>query len=371
MNSSAGSKQNGRTILYYPTIALPSGPWLRQALLFWDEISSIVPMTYDDDVEKEVPAIPYSSDVKYLAEQNVFRPIQPSQFFHLGDYLEKRDELFEELKRIVMSKPFRRRLSPRGKRAFTAKIHRHKVSAHVYNWLHERQLAEQFGNDRTWFRFEHDTGLLYMGLLAKYLADVDAKHTMPGTDRAEYESLLYGTGQTESGVTCLDVRYKAALPIPRSDASLSDILRFKEDYRKELYRFRRQLDDLHRDLSNVESRNEVSQMLAAFREDMETGLSELSETLHNFSIETVSGCMKTIVNLKSPTLWSTAAVAATEAAKLAEVPLEWTIPGIAVAGGIEVACYLVHRTNQKRATLRGSNFAYLYHAEQSGLISLS
>jgi hypothetical protein len=34
-----------RTVLYYPTISIPNGAWLRRALFYFDEIASIVPST--------------------------------------------------------------------------------------------------------------------------------------------------------------------------------------------------------------------------------------------------------------------------------------------------------------------------------------
>ena len=37
-----------RTILYYPTVRLPRGPWLNQAILYWDQIGTIVPQRWDD-----------------------------------------------------------------------------------------------------------------------------------------------------------------------------------------------------------------------------------------------------------------------------------------------------------------------------------
>ena len=37
-----------QTILYYPTIDIQDGAWLRNAILYWDEVSSIVPYYFRD-----------------------------------------------------------------------------------------------------------------------------------------------------------------------------------------------------------------------------------------------------------------------------------------------------------------------------------
>jgi hypothetical protein len=46
MHSDQESPGIKRAILYYPTITLPPGGWLRQAILYWDQVGSIVPMRY-------------------------------------------------------------------------------------------------------------------------------------------------------------------------------------------------------------------------------------------------------------------------------------------------------------------------------------
>ncbi len=84
MNNKLFEEKN-RTILCYPTMALTENQWTKQALLYWDEISSIVPMRYDSDQDKEVPVIPFTPDVEFLLNKKVFRQIDPSKFSRLED----------------------------------------------------------------------------------------------------------------------------------------------------------------------------------------------------------------------------------------------------------------------------------------------
>ena len=67
--------QPKRTILYYPTIRIPTTIWLRQALLYWDEIASIVPRDYEDNAFD-----PYTPEIQYLKSEGQFRPIRPETF---------------------------------------------------------------------------------------------------------------------------------------------------------------------------------------------------------------------------------------------------------------------------------------------------
>lgn len=368
-----------RTILYYPTITLPEGSWIRQAILYWDQISSIVPMR-PDIYKEEAPIIPYTPDIEYLANKKVFRPIIPEYFFRLRNYIKKHEEFSDEIKKIIESEQFQRYLPKKDKRVFTARIHEDKISYSIFEWLKKKELArEELGIEKLagrlegggqWLRFEICTGLLYMALLAKYLADIDVSHTIPATNFKAYESLIFDTADLYQGFACLDVRYRNVLPIPREDVALSDILEFKQKKknREALLRFRIQLDQLHNSLSVAQNRNAVKQILAGFKEKIEEALAELTENLHDFRIETVSGCFKTMVNIKSMTLWGTVGVLTGKVSKIADVPIEWALPGLVIMGAIEVGDHLIHRINQQRATLRGSDFAYLYHAQQWGII---
>jgi hypothetical protein len=53
-----------QTILYYPTINIQDGTWLRNAILYWDEVSSIVPYENYPD---------FSPELLYLQELGVYK----------------------------------------------------------------------------------------------------------------------------------------------------------------------------------------------------------------------------------------------------------------------------------------------------------
>ena len=47
-------KTISQTILYYPYINIKNEQWIRNALLYWDNISSIVPYTHYDELSPEL-----------------------------------------------------------------------------------------------------------------------------------------------------------------------------------------------------------------------------------------------------------------------------------------------------------------------------
>jgi len=111
-----------RTALYYPTIAVPSGPWLRQNLLYSDEVASIVPQRWDETV-----LIPYTPDIEYLKSEGEFRPIRPEILIEQRDYREV-EELDNEFRSIVESEQFQSFLEPKDSWIIDSRIHEDKVS---------------------------------------------------------------------------------------------------------------------------------------------------------------------------------------------------------------------------------------------------
>lgn len=68
--------------LYYPHIDIPDPKWLRSAILFWDEIKTIVPRTIDDPYQTE--------DTKILRKEGFIEPLRCDLHPELLDTLGKR-----------------------------------------------------------------------------------------------------------------------------------------------------------------------------------------------------------------------------------------------------------------------------------------
>ena len=74
------SEKLKRTILYYPSIALPNNTWLRQALLYWDQISSVVPK----DIHSREWMIDSNSEIDFLIDEDEYRAIGPMALYENG-----------------------------------------------------------------------------------------------------------------------------------------------------------------------------------------------------------------------------------------------------------------------------------------------
>jgi len=349
-----------RTILYYPTITIPTSDWLRRSLLYWDEIGSIVPMDYE-----ERTLIPYSSDIQYLKGEGIFRPFRPTD---LASHGEKVQELQKELISIIESRQFQNLLPRREMRSLRSRVHRDKVSGNIVNYLEHWGLAQRDKDNSEWISFEHHTALLYMGILAKYLADEDSMATVPGTDLQEYENLIFKAMLPSDGFACVSTNYLNVVPVPREDVRLSDIIEFKRKRQSELLEFRQQLNEFHKNLRACQSKSDANDVAATFSEKITKEINNLKAVMDDSRLATIVGSLKTIIKLDSPALLATAGVMVGQATQIANISIQWSAVGIGILGAIEIASFLSDKRNERRATLRDSAFAYLYHAQQEGIL---
>ncbi len=375
-DSSSGPK---RTILYYPTISIPNSSWLRQALLYFDEVASIVPTDVYWSHEVGKALVPLTPDIEYLQGEGAFRRIPPEFLFmqEKEDNWERAHKLTDEFTEAINSEPFKRLLDANKDRHTFVKLHKGKLEGTNFNlniieYLSDKNLIKfdkqypQYGGE--WFLVEENTALLYMSLLAQALADVDKELTITGTDRREYEHLVFDATSPHDGFACLDTRFLNVLPIPRDDAPFAHVLRFKRRRRDELLHFRQQIDALQRQLSTATEQREIKELLSQSRNSLEVGLNDLTQQLHDDRIPTILGSIRCLMNVQSPTAWISTLVLAAPLVGVHVATAPLALPVLAVAGTVEVGYHLVTKRNEERAKLRASPFAYLYHARAEGLL---
>lgn len=256
---------------------------------------------------------------------------------------------------------------------------RDALSGSVIEYLLDRDLASPLrGNGvPTWeivgpeieqYLVPPDFAYGYLGLLAQVVAERDSASTIPATDHPYYQHLIFDSGKENPRLPAISIAWSDIIPVPRNDVTLAEIIDFKLTHQAELIRFRSSLSTCERAVADAKSPRQAKEAIADLSGDLRSGLTELREVLQERRIATVSGSLTALINVKSSTFWAAAAVAADKAADLAKVPLAWAMAGIAVSGAIELASHLIQKRNERRATLRQSPYAYLYHASEKKLI---
>src|SRR5215203_164727 len=84
-----------RSILYYPTITVPNGVWLRRALLYWDRVASIVPQENYESFTRDA----YTSEIEFLSSEGAFREVYPEALFYGSP--DRTQKLIDEVKDAV------------------------------------------------------------------------------------------------------------------------------------------------------------------------------------------------------------------------------------------------------------------------------
>ncbi len=343
------------TILYYPTIAVPSGVWLKQALLYWDEIASIVPTDWDG-----VPVIDYTPEVQTLYDQHIFKPVRPESLIH--ENFRKLHDFEQELMDLIETQEFQELLPPLDQRVFRSKIHKNKVSEAIFQFMLKRGLVAQELVEGRWYQFDRTTANAYMAMLAQHLADLEYLHTLPGTDHGLYQNLIYRTQLPYEGIAGLSNRIHHVLPIPREDVSIQSLLDFRQERRQELRNFQQVIDDYQHELSQVSSQQDAEYIVRKFQRSIKREVENLQALFKDAKLANALGTFETVI--KTGSLPAAAAVGI-------DIPAEIVIPTIGVVGLISVSSYGIDRRNSRRAALRACAFSYLYHAEQDQIININ
>lgn len=111
-----------QTILYYPTINIQDGTWLRNAILYWDEVSSIVPYENYPD---------FSPELLYLQELGVYKAVYPRNLV-FSEFAE--DFCNSIVKRISA---YELRTTNNGTQNSRVRMHKNKIYAPALHELSE------------------------------------------------------------------------------------------------------------------------------------------------------------------------------------------------------------------------------------------
>lgn len=363
-----------RTALYYPNIAITNKGWLRQTLLFWDEIGSIVPKeVWEDHPYFEIE----DEEINQLYSEGIYRPFFPddlrmkgghhlqekfnSEFFTRLNYYDKKLDLSKrgsyvpvykskEMHMNIFHKLERRNLA-------TEKLAMKKIGASVS--IYERNNPVIF--------IEKNAADLYMSLLAEYLANNDSKITIPLTDQGTCLDATFEAIDECNQQTCAKIMFKNILPVPKSDVSVHEIIRFKKEHEGDLIEFRQYMDGLGVEAISCRTASEIRDFSIRKSEEIKKEVTTLKKSLKEFDIDTVFGSLHTIVDVKRPDWWQALVSSGIVSAGTEAFPLT-VIGGLAVNAAINVGRYISKRNIERNDMLRDSPYTYLYQMKRRGIV---
>lgn len=332
-----------RTLLYYPKIAIENPRWLRQSILYWDEVGSIVP----NGEERKAMS---SREVQILKNEGVYRPFVPEH------YVRQHHEVADEFR---LSLPPLYKIASSVATTVFSLLFSSKVNDALTDHLVENSYAIR---ERDRLRTDQRSAMLYMSLLAKHMANDDKNSiTTPGTDVPAYLDLVYPN--TRDGIPGASLTLENILPVPTEDTQIRDILKFKERRKDELFKFRAVLYEHQDKLKQVEDHSQIVDLNSRFVETMQVELSNLGSALRGDGLQFRLGTLKNIFTLSLPSLISSLAERLTD-----ETRITISVAGTIAAGAVIMGEHFFTAHNAQQKTLAANSYSYLYNAKEEGII---
>ncbi len=270
----------GNTILYYPTIKIEDGMWLRNALLYWDNVASIVP---NEEYEEQ-----NSIEVEYLKSAGIYKPVYPQE---LLDNSRANDAFYKQIKSYIRTYNLIKNNKYDIKQPVPAMmISRSKMNEDLCEHMLKNEIAIE-ANDEEWLAMDKRFARRYMSILARYLSSLHEDMEI-GTDIESvflnpYAYSFSSSGRSYQGVEekmYLDMVIQNVLPVPNMDVSLQEVIDFKMEHQDKLRCFRHRLEKFQFDLQLCRDTELISTRVRMFQREIDEDLQKIEELMKSRKI---------------------------------------------------------------------------------------
>ncbi|WP_199135371.1 hypothetical protein [Delftia sp. ASV31] len=206
--------------LYSPNIELPRDAWTTRALLYWDRLSSIVPLDHMHRPDQ------MSEHMRRLLGEGLVEPLSPGPFVR---DIPRFDDCFIDLveHRHLKKHPSAKRDTPPAQIVL---IHAEKLGR-IPDFLVEVGLARQV--HWAWYEVEEAVANQFMSYLAMCLGAIPEVNAAPVTDKMVFASLLRPRARQMAGQVlhkhkAREVVLRSLLPTPAEPVDIDQLLLFKQ-----------------------------------------------------------------------------------------------------------------------------------------------
>ena len=286
-----------QTILYYPTINIQDSAWLRNAILYWDEVSSIVPYENYPD---------FSPELLYLQELGVYKSVYPQELF----FSEFAEDFCDSIVRRISA--YEARTINSGIQNGRVRVHKNKIYAPALRELiHYRklppQLLDYFGDKRYindynadgWMEIDSKIAQIYMRTLAEYSIKCSSRDIVLGTDTSIHSQEIYSPSRNRVDLQaqCYIINIENCLPQPSMDVSFEDILEFKNRRKDEFNAFRAKIRELETNIYNADSPELILHYETQFKEGWQQCSQDFYKVLKDSKITFILTSFSSLVGI--------------------------------------------------------------------------
>lgn len=343
------------TALYYPCISAPSETWLKNAILYWDQIQTIVPDRMKHPYEDKTALTLY--------DRGILQPL----FVHseMPEILQLGDEVLEYLD------------SPEGKALLNApKKNRRRVrmaaskgSVRLLSQINEDKLADKLkrlaqkppSSLNGWLHVDERFANYYMTLLATRLSDNRGFGLLSDMEPVDKFALVAKldsyTSENQTLSKDLAQGMLANLIIKRIDVDpetpVTTLLRFREKYSDELGFFRSKIGELTSGIESDEPALKLTQRISdIYTNGYIPGFNDLKRALRGRRIKFAVDSVLKVAFFS---------VTATSLPLTLGIPL---VHALAAGAAVSLTACAVTYNSEKRDKISQSPYLYLLKAEK-------
>lgn len=254
--------------LYYPHINLTNKNWVKHALLFWDNISRIVPQPVEPSDSEDIIKIKYESGFinDYRPEnydtsnafQNFSRELQPilesDNFFHERFFGRERHR-----RNYPRDYQDRRRFFSEMVQSSGTYIHVQKMEPRLKEYLFEIGIAIPGQNEwEYWVKIDNEIGMLYMTYFAKSISKNNSLPIVTDVEQSFSASLFFEShinsdynNQFEYKLGNLLI--ETVIPKNINDVPLDKILDIRKKYDDERTAFFNEISNLSNSINGLDN----------------------------------------------------------------------------------------------------------------------
>ena len=353
-----------REVLYYPSF-VPPKQWLKDSLLYFDRVRSIIP---SDQLDGNL-----TDDLKLLIDNDLYKPISQLDLLGDGNIYHKISEEFADRRRAMgMFEVF--------------------PLVHVSSMKFPENLRQQFRDEgfaysADWFELPLPLANLYMSILASSIASHDwLSDLVPSTDRPE--AILSGFSTVENrnfpnrisiskgGETITtqnsnddDVRARRVGLVlenyfkhVRPDVTFDQLAKFRRDHHDELAAFRVLIDGQVKEISSATTDDQLRSALARISDQTVKEKASFNRIVDEVTDAHKQNLFKAILDWRSPATIGTV-LGLAGFATVGPVSLAGAIAGVAATMYNVTVDY--RRLENKR---NADPLCYLYSARSEGIL---
>jgi hypothetical protein len=286
-------------LLYFPYIRIPQTKWLTQTLLYWDQVSSIVPIEFIENPESLGPYM------QKLVQEELVRQVIPGQYIHEIPNFEA--AFFRYIAGLGPTLDARRTLFLR-EAGFNIQIHIEKMGA-IGDMLVDQGLARS--RNYPWYEVEPNSANDFMSYLAAVLGQLPSVDSVPITDERmnlrnfsfagpfSYARPFSRAGLARDRVVQRHQPLRISildkiLPIPNHPIEPAVIRAFKEKHHEMLISFRRRVERELIMAASISDRDLCQRHLDIFAEEAAESIQEIQASMRDARWETVRGMVSVV-----------------------------------------------------------------------------